>query len=122
MKLVTPAKGTIEVSKEKDPELFYLARCGLGALGVIAEVTIQITNTVVVVKCNPVSKWKGPPKFKPKYMKDEVLQQLQTCFPSGTLAKPSMKDLEYMEELKQLVQSQNIPAPAPYRTAVDGSE
>ncbi|PIA53722.1 hypothetical protein AQUCO_00900362v1 [Aquilegia coerulea] len=240
MKLVTPAKGTIEVSKEKNPELFYLARCGLGALGVVAEVTIQCvekhelvehtfvsnideikknhkkwlnenkhikylwipyTDTVVVVKCNPVSKWRGPPKFKPKYTKDEALQQLrelyvdllkkyrtvettaksleinepdlndlsftelrdkilaldplnkdlvvkanqaeadfwrksegyrvgwndeilgfdcggqqwvsETCFPSGTLAKPSMKDLEYMEELKQLIQSQNIPAPAP---------
>ena len=41
MKLVTPAKGTIELSREKDPELFYLARCGLGGLGVIAEVTLQ---------------------------------------------------------------------------------
>ena len=41
MKLVTPAKGTIELSKEKDPELFYLARCGLGGLGVVAEVTHQ---------------------------------------------------------------------------------
>lgn len=41
MKLVTPAKGTIELSREKDPELFYLARCGLGGLGVVSEVTIQ---------------------------------------------------------------------------------
>lgn len=41
MKLVTPAKGTIELSKEKNPDLFYLARCGLGGLGVVAEVTIQ---------------------------------------------------------------------------------
>ncbi|KAF5204327.1 L-galactono-1,4-lactone dehydrogenase 1 protein [Thalictrum thalictroides] len=41
MKPVTPAKGTIEISKEKDLELFYLAHCGLGALGVVAEVTIQ---------------------------------------------------------------------------------
>lgn len=41
LKLVTPAKGTIELSKEKDPELFHLARCGLGGLGVVAEVTLQ---------------------------------------------------------------------------------
>ena len=41
MKLVTPAKGTIEVSKEKDPELLYLARCRLGGLGVVAEVTLR---------------------------------------------------------------------------------
>lgn len=44
MKLVTPAKGTIEISKEQNPELFYLARCGLGGLGVVAEVTIQCVD------------------------------------------------------------------------------
>ncbi|OAY43281.1 L-galactono-1,4-lactone dehydrogenase, mitochondrial [Manihot esculenta] len=240
MKLVTPAKGTIEISKEKDPELFYLARCGLGGLGVVAEVTLQCvdrqelvehtfisnmkeikknhkkllsenkhvkylyipyTDSVVVVTCNPVSKWRGPPKFKPKYSKDEAIQHFrdlykesltkyrtgenaaksvdddetdidqlsftelrdkllaldplnknhvikinhaeaefwrksegyrvgwsdeilgfdcggqqwvsETCFPAGTLARPSMKDLEYIEELKQLIEKQEIPAPAP---------
>ncbi|KAK6244255.1 hypothetical protein QUC31_010664 [Theobroma cacao] len=240
MKLVTPAKGTIELSKEEDPELFYLARCGLGGLGVVAEVTIQCverqelvehtsvsnmkdikknhkkmlsenkhvkylyipyTDTVVVVTCNPVSKWRGPPKFKPKYTKDEAMQHVrelykeslkkyrareitstspdsnepdvnefsftelrdkllaldplnkdhvmkvnhaesefwrrsegyrvewsdeilgfdcggqqwvsETCFPAGTLSKPSMKDLEYIEELKQLIEKEEIPAPAP---------
>jgi L-galactono-1,4-lactone dehydrogenase len=41
MKWVTLAEGTIELSREKDPELFYLAGCGLGGLGVIAEVTLQ---------------------------------------------------------------------------------
>lgn len=240
MKLVTPAKGTIEVSKEKDPELFYLARCGLGGLGVVAEVTIQCverqelvehtvvsnmkdikknhkkllhenkhvkylyipyTDTVVVVKCNPVSKWRGPPKFKPKYSMDEAIQHVrdlyreslekyrageiavksrdnsetdvdelsftelrdkllaldpldkdhvikvnqaeaefwrksegyrvgwsddilgfdcggqqwvsETCFPAGTLSNPSMKDIEYIEDLKKLIEKQEIPAPAP---------
>ncbi|CBI30081.3 unnamed protein product, partial [Vitis vinifera] len=240
MKLVTPAKGTIEVSKERDPELFYLARCGLGGLGVVAEVTLQCverqelvehtvvsnmkeikknhkkllsenkhvkylyipyTDTVVVVTCNPVSKWKGPPKFKPKYSRDEAIQHVrdlyqeslkkyspeaitakssdnsepdinelsftelrdkllaldplnkdhviqvnqaeaefwrksegyrvgwsdeilgfdcggqqwvsETCFPAGTLAKPSMKDLEYIEDLKKLIEKEEIPAPAP---------
>ncbi|XP_010273249.1 PREDICTED: L-galactono-1,4-lactone dehydrogenase, mitochondrial [Nelumbo nucifera] len=240
MKLVTPAKGTIDISKEKDPELFYLARCGLGGLGVVAEVTLQCverhelvehtfvsnineikknhkkwlsenkhvkylyipyTDTVVVVRCNPISKWKGPPKFKPKYGKDEAIQHVrdlyweslkkyrveettakspendepdidemsftelrdkllaldplnkdhvikvnqaeaefwrksegyrvgwsdeilgfdcggqqwvsETCFPAGTLAKPNMKDIEYIEELKKLIQNEGIPAPAP---------
>ncbi|KAJ7972155.1 L-galactono-1,4-lactone dehydrogenase [Quillaja saponaria] len=240
MKLVTPAKGTIEISKDNDPELFYLARCGLGGLGVVAEVTIQCverqelvehtsmsnireikknhkkllsenkhvkylyipyTDSVVVVRCNPVSKWKGPPKFKPKYSKEEAIQHVrelyresvkkyraeeftgempennesdvnelsftelrdkllaldplnknhiikinqaeaefwqksegyrvgwsdeilgfdcggqqwvsETCFPAGTLNKPSMKDLEYIEELKQLIEKEEIPAPAP---------
>ncbi|CAM8949037.1 unnamed protein product [Rhodiola kirilowii] len=238
MKLVTPAKGTIEISKEKDPDLFYLARCGLGGLGVVAEVTLQcvdmqelvehtyvsnmkdikknhkkllsenkhvkylyipFTDTVVVVTCNPISKWKGVPKFKPKYTADEAIQHVrdlykealqkysvagiitkssdeqpvdelsftelrdklialdplnkdhivkvnqaealfwnksegyrvgwsdeilgfdcggqqwvsENCFPAGTLAKPNMKDLEYIDELKQLIEKEEIPAPAP---------
>jgi L-galactono-1,4-lactone dehydrogenase len=37
----------------------------------------------------------------------------ETCFPTGTLAKPSMKDLDYMEELLQLIEKEDIPAPAP---------
>ncbi|WCJ33342.1 L-galactono-1 4-lactone dehydrogenase mitochondrial [Euphorbia peplus] len=240
MKLVTPGKGTIEISKEEDPELFYLARCGLGGLGVVAEVTLQCverqelvehtsvmtmkdikknhkkllsenkhvkylyipyTDSVIVVTCNPVSKWKGPPKFKPKYSEDEAIQHVrdlykeclnkyrageiaaksvdddqtnineltytelrdkllaldplnkdhvmkvnhaeaefwrksegyrvgwsdeilgfdcggqqwvsETCFPAGTLSKPSMKDLEFIEELLQLIEKEELPAPAP---------
>ncbi|KAF6155368.1 hypothetical protein GIB67_019894 [Kingdonia uniflora] len=240
MKLVTPAKGVIELSREKDPQLFYLARCGLGGLGVVAEVTIQCvdrhelvehtfvssmkeirknhkkllsenkhvkylwipyTDTVVVVTCNPVSKWRGPPKFTPKYGKDEALQHVrdlytelvtkyrgektadkspegsepnindfsftemrdkllaldplnkdlvikvnqaeaefwkrsegyrvgwsddilgfdcggqqwvsENCFPAGSLAKPNMKDLEFIENLLQLIESEEVPAPSP---------
>ncbi|KAI5067459.1 hypothetical protein GOP47_0017987 [Adiantum capillus-veneris] len=45
--MVTPAKGTLELSAEKDSDLFYLARCSLGMLGVVAEVTLQ---------CVPVQK------------------------------------------------------------------
>lgn len=37
----------------------------------------------------------------------------ETCFPAGTLSKPSMRDLEYIEELKQLIEKEQIPAPAP---------
>lgn len=40
LKLVTPGKGTLDLSPQ-DGELFYLARCGLGALGVVAEVELQ---------------------------------------------------------------------------------
>lgn len=58
MKLVTPAKGTIELSKEKDPELFYLARCGLGGLGVVAEVTIQCVESQQLVEQTFVSTMK----------------------------------------------------------------
>lgn len=37
----------------------------------------------------------------------------ETCFPAGTLANPSMKDLEFIEDLKQLIEKEAIPAPAP---------
>ncbi|KAK8966998.1 hypothetical protein KSP40_PGU020825 [Platanthera guangdongensis] len=37
----------------------------------------------------------------------------ETCFPVGSLANPGMKDLEYIEELKKLIESENVPAPAP---------
>ncbi|KAI9082034.1 hypothetical protein K1719_035959 [Acacia pycnantha] len=162
---------------------------------------IPYTDSVVVVSCNPISKWRGPPKFKPKYTDDEAIQHVrdlymeslkkyraeetkvqssddgeqhideltltelrdklialdplnknhiikvnqaeaefwrksegyrvgwsdeilgfdcggqqwvsETCFPAGTLSKPSMKDLDYIEELKQLIEKEEIPAPAP---------
>lgn len=156
---------------------------------------IPYTDSVVVVTCNPVSKWSSPKNFKPKYTKDEALQHVrdlyreslekyrvalpkdesninelsftelrdkllaidpinvehvikvnqaeaefwrksegyrvgwsdeilgfdcggqqwvsETCFPAGTLTKPSMKDLEYIEKLKQLIEKEKIPAPAP---------
>jgi hypothetical protein len=41
MKLVTPAMGTLELSADKQPELFSLAKVALGSLGVVAEVTLQ---------------------------------------------------------------------------------
>ena len=37
----------------------------------------------------------------------------ETCFPAGTLSKPSMKDLEYIERLLQMIEQEDIPAPAP---------
>jgi L-galactono-1,4-lactone dehydrogenase len=40
IKMVTPGRGTIELSAE-DGELFQLAKVGLGCLGVVTEVTMQ---------------------------------------------------------------------------------
>ncbi|KAK9918259.1 hypothetical protein WJX75_002661 [Coccomyxa subellipsoidea] len=42
LKLVTPGKGTITLSRNEDPELFKLANVGLGALGIVSEVTLQL--------------------------------------------------------------------------------
>ena len=41
LKLVTPGLGTIELSKDHFPELFELAKVGLGCLGVVVEVTME---------------------------------------------------------------------------------
>lgn len=41
---------------------------------------IPYTDTVVVVTCNPVSKWSGAPKFKPKYTTDEALQHVRDLY------------------------------------------
>jgi L-galactono-1,4-lactone dehydrogenase len=41
---------------------------------------IPYTDAVVVVTCNPVSKWKGPPKYKPKYTTDEALQHVRDLY------------------------------------------
>ena len=41
MKLVTPAMGTLELSADKQPELFSLAKVAMGSLGVVAEATLQ---------------------------------------------------------------------------------
>jgi FAD/FMN-containing dehydrogenase len=42
LKLVTPAKGTLVLDGvDNNPELFHLVKVGLGALGVVAEVTLQ---------------------------------------------------------------------------------
>jgi L-galactono-1,4-lactone dehydrogenase len=41
MKVVTPGKGTLTLSRAQQPALFDLARVGLGALGVVTEMTLQ---------------------------------------------------------------------------------
>lgn len=44
VQIVTPGQGTLELSAGTNPALFYLARCGLGSLGVVAEVTLQCVS------------------------------------------------------------------------------
>lgn len=41
LRIVTPAGEAIECSREERPELFHAARVGLGAFGVLSEVTLQ---------------------------------------------------------------------------------
>lgn len=41
MRLVTPALGTVNLSRSDEPELFSLAKVGLGSLGVVTQLTLQ---------------------------------------------------------------------------------
>ncbi|KAG0586730.1 hypothetical protein KC19_2G113000 [Ceratodon purpureus] len=118
LKLVTPGRGTLDLSPE-DGELFYLARCGLGALGVVAEVELQCveahrllekttvtnmkqvkrnhkkwlqenqhlrymwipnTDTVVVVQCNPLKEGQVPKELSPKYSVEERLRSARALY------------------------------------------
>jgi len=45
MKLVTPALGTLTLSASDNPDLFKLGRVGLGALGIVSEVTLECMPT-----------------------------------------------------------------------------
>ena len=57
LKLVTPGKGTLDLSP-KDGDLFYLARCGLGALGVVAEVELQCVQAHQLLEKTTVTNMK----------------------------------------------------------------
>ncbi|CAM6030085.1 unnamed protein product [Sphagnum balticum] len=68
LKLVTPGKGTLELSRESDSDLFYLARCGLGALGVVAEVTLQCASAHKLVEKSFVTNMKQVQKNHKKWL------------------------------------------------------
>eukprot|EP00962_Isochrysis_galbana_P038712 scaffold13771_cov105-Isochrysis_galbana.AAC.1 len=50
MTLISPALGPIALSSESEPRLFRLARVGLGALGVVSEVTLQCVDAHQLVQ------------------------------------------------------------------------
>lgn len=54
MKLVTPNLGTIELSHKQNPWLFRMAKVGLGALGVVTEVTIKCVERHQLVESTSV--------------------------------------------------------------------
>lgn len=80
--IVTSGTGDIE-SASKD---FYYQPFSILCRKLLSEnkhvkyLYIPYTDSVVVVRCNPVSKWKGPPKFKPQYTKDEAIQHVRDLY------------------------------------------
>jgi L-galactono-1,4-lactone dehydrogenase len=45
LRLLTPGLGALNLSKENEPELFQLAKVGLGALGVVSQVRKMAVKT-----------------------------------------------------------------------------
>lgn len=37
----------------------------------------------------------------------------EICFPTGTIQKPNMQDVKYIEQLMNLIKKEDIPAPSP---------
>ena len=63
LKMVTPGKGTIELTRDKDGRLFEIARLALGCLGVVVEITMEcipahklIEHTFVMTREEVMSK------------------------------------------------------------------
>jgi hypothetical protein len=67
-------------TKDLNYPYFILCRKLLSENKHVKYLYIPYTDSVVVVRCNPVSKWKGPPKFKPKYTKDEAIQHVRDLY------------------------------------------
>lgn len=129
LKLVTPAQGTMYLSEHENPDLFKLAKVGLGCLGVVTEVTLQcvpahklvektfVTN-VLDVKKNHVSWLKNNKHLRymwiPNTDKVVVVQCNPEGSPQGDLALKDMRGGTNGEKdttlhaLQQLVQKSGI--------------
>lgn len=38
---------------------------------------------------------------------------LENCFPAGSINRPSMRDIDYVVEMKKIIEQERIPAPSP---------
>lgn len=116
--LVTCRKITTESPESNEPDINELSLTELRD----KLLAMDPLNKDYVIKINQAEAefWRKSEGYRVGWS-DEILgfdcggQQWvsETCFPAGTLAKPSMKDLEFIEDLKQLIEKQDIPAPAP---------
>ncbi|KAI8814528.1 hypothetical protein BJ742DRAFT_266386 [Cladochytrium replicatum] len=72
MKLVTPGLGTLDLSPDNEDqrELFYFARCGLGALGIVAEVTLQCVPAHRLVERTFMTTLDGVKENHAKWLKE----------------------------------------------------
>ena len=61
-------------------EVLYLCRKLLADNKHVKYLYIPYTDAIVVVTCNPISKWRGPPKFQPKYTSDEAIQHVRDLY------------------------------------------
>lgn len=59
---------------------FFLCRKLLSDNKHVKYLYIPYTDKVVIVTCNPLSKWKGMPKHKPKYTAEEAMQPIRDLY------------------------------------------
>ena len=120
LKLVTPGKGTLVLDGgENNPELFHLAKVGLGALGVVAEVTLQgvkahsLGEHVQVMPASQVGKGHAARLQKHRHVRymwlpytDDVVvvtaDPLERC-PSGVATTPLAAEAERTAALRALL-------------------
>lgn len=69
-KLITPAQGTLELSKETNRSLFDMARVGLGCLGIVAEMTLQCVDAHKLVESTFVATPSEIEKNHEKWLKE----------------------------------------------------
>jgi L-galactono-1,4-lactone dehydrogenase len=70
MRLVTPAMGTVTLSKDDEPELFNLAKVGLGSLGVVTRLEIQCVDRHQLVEETRVCSSSEVAKNHVKWLKE----------------------------------------------------
>ena len=84
IKLVLPTGELVEASRSKNPELFKAAIGGYGAIGVIAEATLNLADNVKVKRG---MERLGPTEY-PQYFKTAIRNDPSVVFHNGDLLPP----------------------------------
>ena len=121
--LHTPALGALELAGASNPRLFRLAKVGLGALGVVSEVTLQCVPAHKLLQTTFVETRAGVQKrhaelLQHKHMRymwiphtDTVVVVTLDDAPDGMAPPPQPDEAAATKELREL--SRGIRAPPP---------
>ncbi|GLE05281.1 hypothetical protein PINS_up014293 [Pythium insidiosum] len=84
MEIVTPAQGRLTLSATQNPELFALAKCGLGALGVVTKLKLQCVPTYHLAERTVVTTMADVRQHHAQWLKE--FQHLRYMWIPGTHA------------------------------------